>query len=71
MKDTRRDCEVLTAKIMAVFVRDQHPDWLQIYLEGKKMPLLLTSLCLDCSAGSHIGMDSFSERQVGSRKMCC
>ncbi|KAG6953837.1 hypothetical protein JG687_00012176 [Phytophthora cactorum] len=36
MKDTRRDCEVLTAKIMAGFVRDQHPDWLQSYLEGKR-----------------------------------
>ncbi|KAG2798755.1 hypothetical protein PC118_g18352 [Phytophthora cactorum] len=36
MKDTRRDCEVLTAKIMAEFVRDQHPDWLQSYLEGKQ-----------------------------------
>ncbi|KAG6941938.1 hypothetical protein JG688_00018396 [Phytophthora aleatoria] len=36
MKDTRRDCEVQTAKIVAGFVHDQHPDWLQSYLEGKK-----------------------------------
>ncbi|KAG6942422.1 hypothetical protein JG688_00018126 [Phytophthora aleatoria] len=36
MKDTRRDCEVLTAKILAGFVRDQHPDWLHSYLEEKK-----------------------------------
>ncbi|KAG4228273.1 hypothetical protein PC116_g23363 [Phytophthora cactorum] len=34
----------------------------------KKTPLLLTSLCFDCSAASHIGIASFSERQAGSRK---
>ncbi|KAG3161856.1 hypothetical protein PC128_g20722 [Phytophthora cactorum] len=36
MKDTRRDCRVLTAAIMASYVRDEHPDWLHRYMEDKK-----------------------------------
>ncbi|KAG3079098.1 hypothetical protein PC121_g7092 [Phytophthora cactorum] len=36
MKDTRRDCHVLTAAIMASYVRDEHPDWLHRYVEDKK-----------------------------------
>ncbi|KAE9208567.1 hypothetical protein PF005_g12161 [Phytophthora fragariae] len=36
MKDARRDSEVLTAKMMACYVRDQYPDWLESYMVGKK-----------------------------------
>ncbi|KAE8997306.1 hypothetical protein PR003_g19713 [Phytophthora rubi] len=36
MKDARRDSEVLTAKTMACYVRDQYPDWLESYMVGKK-----------------------------------
>ena len=35
MKDTRRDCEVLTAKVMAGFVPDVYPEWLGFYTEAK------------------------------------
>ncbi|KAE9333496.1 hypothetical protein PR003_g13995 [Phytophthora rubi] len=36
MKDARRDSEVLTAKTMACYVRDQYPEWLESYMVGKK-----------------------------------
>ncbi|KAG6616811.1 Dimodular nonribosomal peptide synthase [Phytophthora cinnamomi] len=36
MKDTRREGGVLTSKVMATFVHDQHPRWLASYIEGKK-----------------------------------
>ncbi|KAG3089735.1 hypothetical protein PI125_g17919 [Phytophthora idaei] len=36
MKDTRSDCEVLTATVMACFVHDQHPEWLDDYIKNKK-----------------------------------
>ncbi|KAG6941710.1 hypothetical protein JG687_00019488 [Phytophthora cactorum] len=36
MKDTRRDSEVLKAKTMAIFVRDEYHEWLEGYVEGKK-----------------------------------
>ncbi|KAJ8554681.1 hypothetical protein ON010_g9802 [Phytophthora cinnamomi] len=36
MKDMRREGSVLTSKVMATFVRDQHSRWLASYIEGKK-----------------------------------
>ncbi|ETP24598.1 hypothetical protein F441_02437 [Phytophthora nicotianae CJ01A1] len=36
MKDTRRDRFPLTARSMAVFVRESYPDWLVTHVEGKK-----------------------------------
>ncbi|KAG6944648.1 hypothetical protein JG688_00016971 [Phytophthora aleatoria] len=35
-KDTRRDCFPLTARSMTVFARESYPEWLQIYVKGKK-----------------------------------
>ncbi|KAG3028767.1 hypothetical protein PC120_g4703 [Phytophthora cactorum] len=34
MKDTRRDSEVLKAKTMAIFVRDEYHEWLEGYVEA-------------------------------------
>ncbi|KAJ8528689.1 hypothetical protein ON010_g14641 [Phytophthora cinnamomi] len=36
MKDTRREGGVLTAKVTATSVRDQHPRWLASYIEDEK-----------------------------------
>ncbi|EGZ06025.1 hypothetical protein PHYSODRAFT_247548 [Phytophthora sojae] len=66
MKDTRRDCEVLTAKVMASFVRDQYPDWLAGYVDGKKNAVTAYD-SLVYYAASLIATGSCSERQVASR----
>ncbi|KAG3137968.1 hypothetical protein PC128_g25660 [Phytophthora cactorum] len=36
MKDTRQDWFLLTARSMAVFVRESYPEWLQMYVGDKK-----------------------------------
>ncbi|KAG6945606.1 hypothetical protein JG688_00016477 [Phytophthora aleatoria] len=53
MKTTRRDSEVLTAKTMASFVRDEYHEWLEGYVEGQNDTVIAFESLLRCFAYRH------------------